>query len=262
MIAKRLLIGIFTLFTIVALTGSTYAEIDPETIAGAWLFEEGSGGTAVDSSGNGNDGTIEGSPKWVNGKFGKAMEFNGQTDYIVIKDADSLDLNQMTVAAWVNLANYADDQRVITKEEGVNDPYSVYSLQISGAGDTKLEFRPTLNGSRQRIESNADVPLGKWTHVAATYDGQEVVLHIDGEVDKEQPATGDMMVNDKDVWIGGSEFWTPRFFDGIMDDGVLFNVALSRDDVITLMDKGLGDILAVSPAGKLTATWAGVKAQL
>jgi hypothetical protein len=98
--------------------------------------------------------------------------------------------------------------------------------------------------------------------VAATYDGEAVVLYIDGDVDKEQPATGDMMVNDKDVWIGASEFWTPRFFDGIMDEAVLFNVALSQDDIRTLMDKGLGNILAVSPAGKLTTTWAGVKAQL
>lgn len=262
MIAKRLLIGIFTLFTVIALTGSTYAEIDPETIAGAWLFEEGSGGTAKDSSGKGNDGSIEGGPKWVNGKFGRAMEFNGQTDYIVIKDADSLDLNLMTVAAWVNLVSYAEDQRIITKEEGTGDPYSVYSLQGSGAGFTKLEFRPTLNGTRQRVASDADLPLGQWTHVAATYDGEAVVLYIDGDVDKEQAATGDMMVNDKDVWIGASEFWTPRFFDGIMDEAVLFNVALSQDDIRTLMDKGLGNILAVSPAGKLTTTWAGVKTQL
>lgn len=262
MTAKYSFIGISVLLTVVMLTGSTYAEIDPETIAGAWLFEEGSGQTVKDSSGKGNDGSIEGGPKWVNGKFGRAMEFNGQTDYIVIKDADSLDLNHMTAAAWVNLASYAEDQRIITKEEGTADPYSVYSFQVSGAGFKKLEFRPTLDGARQRIPSNADLPLGQWTHVAATYDGEAVVLYIDGEIDKEQPATGEMMVNDKDVWIGASEFWTPRFFDGMMDEAVLFNVALSQDDIRTLMDTGLGGILAVSPAGKLTTTWAGVKAKL
>ena len=244
---------------ILAISG--HAEIDPGTIAGLWLFEEGAGKTTKDSSGNGNDGDIEGSPKWVNGKFGKAMEFNGKTDYIVIKDADSLDLNQMTVAVWVNLANYADDQRIITKEEGTSDPYTVYSLQISGAGDKKLEFRPTLNGARQRIESGADVPLNQWTHLAATYNGQEVVLYINGEIDKTTPATGDMMTNDKDIWIGGSEFYTPRFFNGIMDEAVLFNVALSQDDIKDLVETGLGSLLAVSPAGKLAMTWGGIKAE-
>jgi hypothetical protein len=259
MLRKYLLPGIFTLFAVSMLADLSYAEIDAETIAGAWLFEEGSGKTARDSSGKGNDGVIEGSPKWVNGKFGKAMEFNGQTDYIVIKDSDSLDLNHMTVAAWINLANYADDQRIITKEEGVNDPYSVYSLQVSGTGDTKLEFRPTLNGARQRIESSADLILGQWTYVAATYDGTEVVLYIDGNIDKTAAATGEMMTNDKDVWIGASEFWDPRFFDGIMDEAVLFNVALDRDDIEKLMDTGLSTILAVFPAGKLAITWAGIK---
>ena len=242
--------------------GKSFAQIDTETIVGAWLFEEGSGNTAKDSSGSGNNGDIEGTPGWVNGKFGKAMEFDGQSDYIVIKDNDSLDLNQMTVAAWLNLTAYADDQRVISKEEGTSDPYSVYSLQISGANDTKLEFRPTLNGARQRIETSADVPLGQWTHVAATYDGKEVILYIDGEVDKSTPATGEMMTNDKDVWIGGSEFYTPRFFNGLMDEAVLFNVALSQDDIKDLMNIGLGTVLAVSPADRLTTTWASMKVQL
>ena len=127
------------------------------------------------------------------------MEFDGKADYIVIKDADSLDLNQMTVAAWINLKAYADDQRVITKEEGVNAPYSVYSLQISGAGDTKLEFRPTLNGARQRVETAADVPLNEWTHVAATYNGKEVVLYINGEIDTTVPQSGTLLNNDNPV---------------------------------------------------------------
>ena len=250
------------LFAVGILASPSYAEIDPETIVGAWLFEEGSGKTAKDSSGQGNNGEIQGGPKWVNGKFGKAMEFDGQADYIVIKDADSLDLNHMTVAAWVKLAGYADDQRVITKEEGVNDPYTVYSLQISGAGDTKLEFRPTLNGARQRIESTADVPLDQWTHLAATYDGTEVTLYINGEIDKSTPVAGEMMTNDKDLWIGASEFWTPRFFSGIMDEAVLLNESLSQDDIKSLMTTGLSALLAVSPAGNFITTWARIKERL
>ncbi|MFC1713454.1 LamG domain-containing protein [Candidatus Poribacteria bacterium] len=259
MSARFLLISIVSMFIIGMLGNLGYAVIDPETVVGAWLFEETSGNTAKDSSGKGNDGAIQGTPQLVNGRFGKALEFDGQEDHVIVKDSDSLDLNEMTVAAWVNLSAYADDQRVISKEEGIADPYSVYSLQISGTGDTKLEFRPTLNGARQQIASGADVPLNEWTHVAATYDGSEVVLYIDGEIDKQTPATGDMMVNDKDLWIGASEFWTPRFFNGIMDDAVLFSVALSQNEIKELMEIGLPNILAVFPAGKLTSTWGSIK---
>jgi len=121
------------------------AIIDPGTVVGAWLFEEGEGKTITDSSEGGNDGTIQGVPKWVKGQFGNALEFDGKKDHIIIAHSDTLNLNEMTVAA----RSYPDDARIITKEEGVIVPWTVYSLQMSGAGESKLEFRPTINGQRQ-----------------------------------------------------------------------------------------------------------------
>lgn len=234
------------------------AEIDPETCVGAWLFEEGSGKKAIDSSGNGNDGDIQGSPGWVNGKFGSAMDFDGKADHIIIPDADSLDLDHLTIAAWIYIRSYPEDARIITKEiDGA--PYSAYTLCLSGGGYKKLEFRPVLNNTRFRIPSNPDIPLNQWTHVAATFDGQNCVLYINGEIDKEEPHTGIMLVSDTPVYIGASEFWDPRFFDGLMDDAVLFNVSLAQDDVKKLMEIGMPNILAVSAAGKLATTWAQVK---
>ena len=50
------------------------AEIDPESIVGAWLFDEASGKVAKDSSDKGNDGDLVGGAKWVKGKFGNAIE--------------------------------------------------------------------------------------------------------------------------------------------------------------------------------------------
>ncbi|MGB9596635.1 MAG: LamG domain-containing protein [Candidatus Poribacteria bacterium] len=254
-----IIIIVLFLFGIFVLCSASYAEIDIKTIVGAWLFEEGSGKTVKDYSGKGNEGKIFGNPKWVNGKFGKAMEFNGETDYIVIKDSDSLDLDLMTVSAWINLSKYADDQRIVAKEEGVNDPYSVYCFLISGTNDKKIEFRPTLDGKRQRIESKIDIPLGQWINVSATYDGKEVALYVNGEVDTKTSLTGKMMVNDKDLWIGASEFWTPRFFNGIMDEVVLFSVPLSESDIKSLMTKGLGIKLSVSNVNKLISTWSTIK---
>ncbi|RKX45773.1 MAG: hypothetical protein DRP64_04205, partial [Verrucomicrobia bacterium] len=51
---------------------------------GWWKLDEGSGATAVDSSGNGYNGTIVGSPSWSPGKFGQAIDFDGIDDYIDI----------------------------------------------------------------------------------------------------------------------------------------------------------------------------------
>jgi len=161
---NAMMVGLVFLLFVNVFANSGYAKINPENVVGAWLFEEGSGNIAKDSSGKGNNGEIKGSPKWINGKFGRAMEFNGK-----------------------------------------------------------------------------------------------VVLYINGEIDKKASLTGDMMVNDKDLWIGASEFWTPRFFNGIMDEASLFNVPLALNDIKSLMMNGLGSLLAVQPAGKLTNTWAKIK---
>jgi hypothetical protein len=62
-------------------------------LVGAWKFDEGSGTIAYDSSGNNNHGTLysgsnvcsnpptSGCPTWVDGKFGKALQFDGVDDY-------------------------------------------------------------------------------------------------------------------------------------------------------------------------------------
>ena len=62
-------------------TGQSSAKIDSKSIVGVWLFDEGSGKTARDSSGKGNDGELMNNPKWVSGKFGKALEFDGKDDW-------------------------------------------------------------------------------------------------------------------------------------------------------------------------------------
>ena len=65
-------------------TGQNFAEIDPASIIGVWLFDEGKGDAAKDYSPNGNDGTLNEGPKWVDGQFEKALEFDGKDDYVQI----------------------------------------------------------------------------------------------------------------------------------------------------------------------------------
>jgi len=66
------------------LTGQSFAQIDRETIVGIWLFDEGSGKAARDFSGKGNSGGLMNNPEWVEGKFGKALKFDGKDDYVEI----------------------------------------------------------------------------------------------------------------------------------------------------------------------------------
>ncbi|MDA1190857.1 MAG: LamG domain-containing protein [Candidatus Poribacteria bacterium] len=255
MIQRR--IGL-TLALMCAGTITVRAALDDSKIVAAWTFEEGEGNTVDDASAFGNHGAITGTPRWDNGKFGQALDFDGD-DWVIVPHADSLNLNEMTVAAWVYLRGYPEDARIITKEFGIAAPYSVYTLLMSGDAYQHLEFRPVLNNARQRVPSKVVVPLNRWVHVAATYDGAKVTLYIDGEIDTEQAFSGEMLTNEEPVYLGASQFWEPRTYDGLMDDAALFNVALSQGDVQELMTVGLTATLDVEPSHKLAATWGALK---
>ena len=90
-------------FIIVSLifAGVSDAKFDPETIVGAWLFDDNKGDTAKDASGNGNDGTIMGAPQWVNGKFGKALELNGVGDYMDLPQLPEQTDQPLSFTAWI-----------------------------------------------------------------------------------------------------------------------------------------------------------------
>ena len=77
------------------------AAINPDSIVGIWLLDEGQGDTVKDTSGNGNDGKII-NAKWTNGKFGKALEFNGSAR-VEIPPSESIDdfRDGFTYLLWV-----------------------------------------------------------------------------------------------------------------------------------------------------------------
>lgn len=89
------IIGIVAVVAACWLTTPNAAAIDSSNIMGMWLFNEGNGNTAEDSSGNGNDGKIHGA-KWVDGKFGKALEFDGTDDWVEVAHSNTLGFTKGT----------------------------------------------------------------------------------------------------------------------------------------------------------------------
>jgi hypothetical protein len=104
----------FILFTVGILVSLGYAQVAPETIVGAWPFDEGKDDTAGDSSGRGHNGTLLNGPKWVDGKVGKALEFDG-TNGVQIPHSDELTLSTFTIAAWIKLEEGGAWQQVVSK---------------------------------------------------------------------------------------------------------------------------------------------------
>ncbi len=99
-----------------------------------------------------------------------------------------------------------------------------------------------------------------WHHIVAIYQSGEQQLYLDGGVIGSNTKKDTIKYFNQEVWIGKS----PNFdgsFAGMIDEVAIFNVALTEDDIKYIMTEGLGVILAVSEADKLTTTWASIKAK-
>jgi len=223
-------------------------------------FDEGSGDVAKDISEHGNDGDIIGA-KWVQGKDGGALEFNGTDAYVEVPYNDMFNLNEsFTLAAWVKPAQapfVAEQWRGIIN--GQKSTHGPYLLQMSAANG---EIGAWLGGNWNYKVTNAVLNTDDFWHLVGTYDVNEGFKnYVNGEFDSE--SAGNIAVRDnvaEGVVIGHNYSFANRWFDGIIDEAVIFNRALSADEVKDLHD---GEIkkqyAAVSPVGRLTTTWAHVK---
>ncbi|MHC4148426.1 MAG: LamG-like jellyroll fold domain-containing protein [Planctomycetota bacterium] len=212
---------------------------DP-TLVGSWLFDDDLANGALDSSQYGNDGyaSLNGYPNLVPGKVGRAYSFDGVNDRVEVPHSPSLNVNKVTLSAWIYVNSYKNDQRITSKETGVRSRDSIYALLLSGKRDKKLQFRLALKGIKKgkRLTSKSTIPLNEWTHVAATFNGKYVRLYINGALNKKarwSESIRQLRRNSNPVYIGDSQFYN-RHFDGKIDDVRIYNKALGAAKIAEL----------------------------
>ena len=198
----------------------------PQQLISHWRFDEGSGTTVSDSQGD-HDGTTHGEPNWmtgvaVSGVRGKALEFDGENDYIEVADSESLDFNMITVEAWIKPTDiYADGLVILRKQTKYTlDGFEFY---ITNNNEIKLD----VAGSQFK---GGHFPTGKWAHVAGTYDGDTVRLYVNGEKVLDETIGGSFHDSSAKMYIGqvpGPE----RVFKGRIDEVRLYDYALSETDI-------------------------------
>lgn len=233
------------------------AKLDLEIAAGIWLFDEGSGDVTKDFSGNGNDGKLDG-PTWIKGKFGNALEFNVGT-FVDCGDGKSLSLgdSELTIGAWIKQNDVADYQMILTKGRPGVGTNKGYRLRIEDGGAPLF----TVTGdSETDLKSGKPLPQVKeWWHVVGVKDAQNMTIYVNGEAwgarGNSPPGSND---NDVPLQIGRypDGQW---YFHGILDEVFIFPVALSLDEIKTIMDNGFKFLAALSPKGKLATAWGEIK---
>lgn len=235
---------------------SSFSKIDPDAIAGMWLFDEGSGNVAKDSSGNRFEGDLNGDIKWVNGKFGTALEFKGSEFVQLRKSEAGLPFggtDPFSITAWVK--NQGGGTIIGKFNGGI---IGAYILVINSAGVFTFhrEVAPWgLNGVKA-------LPAGEFGHVAATYDGQTMRIYVNGKLDVEQARGAQNTDLVTPVLIGAryTQGKPSEFFRGVLDEVILFKIALDETQIAEVM-KGMSPMKSVSKRGKLSSLWGQIKIQ-
>jgi len=202
-----------------------------QSVKGSWHFDEGSGTTAYDSSGNENNGSLVNDPTWANGKFGKAIQFDGVDDYVQVNYRLS---TPITIAAWVNLPDFTHTLNTLLNT--YPHPVIIISLNRLGMGETYVYIG---SGSGwigvPSIISNQSLEQNKWHYVVYTNDGTMGVLYHDGvnvgSSSHVPSGYGDFF------WLGAATYAYPSVgepFTGFMDEVSIYNRALSTAEISDL----------------------------
>jgi hypothetical protein len=243
------------LFPFVLVLGMVLTSAAKGDLIGWWRFNEGSGDTAMDSSGNNHDGTLNGTPEWVSGPpgFGGALAFN--PDGCIGIDCGVFDptngTGQFTLALWAFWDGTGEIQHFLTKSNGWGADTMMFQVEL-WAANASADHTDRVGISYQPVGSIpfSLMPQEEWVHLAWTFDGTNARVYLNG-VDEEGPKALSIGPNvDAMVEIGYNSnrpTVNERTFHGALDEVRIYDYALTEAEIQIVMQGGGGFPYALGP---------------
>ena len=152
----------------------------------AYSFNAGSGTTAADGSGNGNNGVLTNGPLWVAGKNGNGIRLDGVNDYVNLGNPASLRLTgSMTLSAWINSSAFPfDDAAIISKRQSSHVGYQLDTTIDRGPRTVGFKISDAAGNTVARYGATTLV-VNTWYHVAGVYDAtnRTMNVYVNGKLD-------------------------------------------------------------------------------
>ena len=215
-------------------------------MVGWWKFDEGTSTTAHDLSGNGHNATTSSTgsvlPQWVSGRFGKALQFDGSTNYAQATQDGSFKLSgqAFTISAWLAdthsvVAISGTYDRAISWYDGSKNIQLGIGVNVGATQKNVYIQNDSVNSAPKQVSTTA-LDLS-FHHVVATFDGASTYhIYVDGlNADGGSSPNNVLPVtsNSKEFIIG-QRGDSAAFFQGSIDDVRIYNRVLSPYEVANL----------------------------
>jgi len=200
-------------------------------------FEEGSGTSAADSSGNNHTGTLVNGPTWTTGVYGSAVSFDGVDDYVLIANPGSFDFGtaDFTMMAWVKRKVTGSSHIILSKTADTAWENGGKRFYIDSGGPLAFDAWGVAH-----FLSNKTINDLNWHHLAVTFvDSSNVMsLYIDGVLDKSGTLNLGPDVGGHVIKIG--RFPDGEFLNGNIDEVRIYSRALGQAEIQNNMNTPIG----------------------
>jgi hypothetical protein len=199
----------------------------PAFPVGEWPFNDGSGSTAADSSGNGDTATLVNSPAWVPGQStnGFALSFDGASQYMTAANPLGSFAN-FSYSCWIKCGRQTSSTVLASGFIGL--------VFYSGAPH-QLAF--VTDGSfYDGAASSAITDDGNWHCIVGTCSGNSLTIYVDGV--QTGAATGTSVRGGGNLFVGWDNGALFGYFPGTVDDVRVYKQALSATNVAALYSAG------------------------
>ena len=186
-----------------------------------WRLGDAGGTTAVDATGHGYNGTYVGgvSPLASGPSNDGAAEFDGQGGHVSVPDAPALNPKQFSIEAWVN---YQDHPGLIQQAIVKVGNYILWYL----GGEIRFSTYNSVS------PPTAALPVGVWTHVVATFDGNNTArLYFNGRLVDGPKVTGAFQSTGEPLEIGSSLYPGYTTWKGGIDEVALYDKVLTPEQI-------------------------------
>ncbi len=194
-------------------------------------------GNANDESGNNNNGFVY-QAALTSDRFGNtnsAYSFDGVNDYIQIQNSSAINFqNSITLNFWMKVGNFFTDREAYPISHGNWE--NRWKISIT---DKKIRWTIKTSSETKDLDSETELSLDSLYNVTAVYDGSDIEVYLNGELDAFSNFSGNILTTDIDLIFGQNLPGNNNYnFKGILDDIRIYNYALPYDQIQELYDVG------------------------